>query len=115
MNQPKRKKRPQYSKRQRAIARAREVKNDEPRRDLMLVDPRGTVNRRPRRYATFAVLPGQTGTSYDPGIAVAHWLRRRLHSARVAELCRVLDPTTGAVVGTIDPITRRFTRVAPVT
>jgi hypothetical protein len=77
--------------------------------------PRGTskgivkATRDPKgRHIVAIGQPDLGRLSRDPALIVAHRIRNALKASPVG-VCRVIDPKTGAVTGTIDPVTRVFT------
>lgn len=83
---------------------------DAPERDLPTAAREPGARGRPR-YVRFGVLPNAGRVLVDPVLALSGYVRHRLHGARdkdrIAGVCRVIDPKTGAVVQLLDPITRK--------
>lgn len=73
-------------------------------------------SQKPRRTKAvlFGNVTGANGVLSDPALSFSYYLRRMLqprYGRYVVSPCRVIDPKTGRVVATIDPVTRVRTEV----
>ena len=69
-----------------------------------------------KRELIIGTLRSAGGVMLDPAVAYAYELRRALRPpvpGYARGVCRRIDPTTGEVIGLIDPITRVETPVSP--
>jgi hypothetical protein len=70
----------------------------------------------PIRVRTFMIGATRGGVTGDPRMAVAYWMRKKLSSVlQPVAPARLIDPTTGAIRGYMDPNTRRVFKDARLT